>query len=249
MRKIEIKYPIIFNRVAKDLANDRTIGMHKNYKNKDYYWGDKTRELNEQGILAELIAQYFLDTKVTKYKALSFLGQEPEVEADLVIDPDINCDVKFIPHYGKFLLVNFRSHTNTAKKVDSYIFVKPTKEVMVCAISRIDVQAFHSWRLGRPLIWPQYHQTHGLEFCPNLVPMRRKCSRIRLYPFLLTSRFSLNPYKTVWTGRKRNLPIVSPRPNLPESPLPKPLKPKRWMGSTPPSTGKTPVIMPMTGKN
>jgi hypothetical protein len=128
MQKIEIKYPIIFNRVAKDLANDRTIGMHKNYKHKDYYWGDKTRELNEQGILAELIAQYFLDKRGTKYKALSFLGQEPEVEADLIIDPDINCDVKYIPHYGKFLLVNFRSHTNTAKKVDSYIFVKPTKE-------------------------------------------------------------------------------------------------------------------------
>ena len=129
MSKIEIKYPIIFNRVAKDLANDRTIGMHKNYKHKDYYWGDKTRELNEQGILAELIAQYFLDKRGTKYKALSFLGQEPEVEADLIIDPDINCDVKYIPYYGKFLLVNFKSHSNPAKKVDSYLFVQPTIKV------------------------------------------------------------------------------------------------------------------------
>lgn len=124
MKKIQITYPFIFNRIAKDLAYDRTAGMHKNYKHKDYYWGDKTRELNEQGILAELIAQYYLDTRGTDYKALSFLGQVPEVEADLIIG-DINCDVKYIPFYGKFLLVNHNSHINPEKKVDSYLFVQP----------------------------------------------------------------------------------------------------------------------------
>ena len=91
---------------------------------------------------------------------------------------------------------------------------KQTKDVMVCAISRTDVRDFHSWRLGRQLTWPPYQATHGLGYCPNLAPMQRKCSQIKLYPLVLTSRFSLNQYKTVWTGQRPNLPIVYPPRSL-----------------------------------
>ena len=127
--------------------------------------------------------------------------------------------------------------------------VKQTEDVMVCAISRTDVQAFHSWRLGRPLIWQQYRPTHVLGFCPNLVPMQRKCSQIRLYPFLLTSRSSLNPYKTVWTDQRRNLRIEYPLQNSQggDSIRTRPRRSSRDL--TQRLTGKTPVITRTMGRN
>jgi len=126
MKYYEIKYPKLFDHLSLELANDRTKGMHQNYKHKNYYWGDKTRELNEQGILAEMIAQYYFQTLNIDFKALSYLGTQPEVEADIVIS-DHKIDVKFIPHYGKLLIVNYNSHNNTKKLIDKYMFIQPLK--------------------------------------------------------------------------------------------------------------------------
>lgn len=124
MEHYQIKYPVIFQKIAIDLALDRTKGMHKNYQGRDYYWGDKTKELNEQGILAELIAQFFLDTKNIDFKAVSFLGTDPEVEPDIVTNK-AKIDVKYIPTYGRLLLVNFNAHKNVSKQIDHYLFVRP----------------------------------------------------------------------------------------------------------------------------
>lgn len=124
MKFYEIKYPNIFNHLSIELSNDRTKGMDKNYKHKNYYWGDQCKKQNIKGVLAEMIAQYYFQTKNINFKALSYLGQEPEVEADIVIN-NIKIDVKYIPHYGKFLMVNYLSHTNTDKKIDKYMFIQP----------------------------------------------------------------------------------------------------------------------------
>lgn len=124
MKYYEIKYPQIFNHLAIELAKDRVKGMHRNYKGKKYYWGNKTEEQNIKGVLAEIISQYYFQTLEIKFKALSYLGQEPEVEADIVIN-NYKLDVKYIPHYGKFLLVNYEAHNNPNKKIDKYMFIQP----------------------------------------------------------------------------------------------------------------------------
>lgn len=126
---------------------------------------------------------------------------------------------------------------------------KQTKDVMVCHISRTDVQAFHSWRQGRLLTWQPYQAIHGLGFCPNLEPMRRRCSQIKLYPLVLTTRFSLNRFRTEWTGPKPNLPIVYPHPSLPVEDSIRKYKRKRSRVLIPRLTGKTRAITPMMGKN
>ncbi len=124
---IKIKYPKIFKKISIDLSTDRTKGMHKNYVHKDYYVGDLTKKYNETGILAELIAQYYLDTMEYNYEALSFLGTEPEVEADIKLN-NKNIDVKYIPFYGKMLMVNHNSHLNKEKSITDYMFIRPQKD-------------------------------------------------------------------------------------------------------------------------
>ena len=44
-----------------------------------------------------------------------------------------------------------------------------------------------------PLTLQQYQRIHGLGYCPNLVPMQRRCSQIRLYQFRSTTRSSFKP--------------------------------------------------------
>ena len=104
--------------------------------------------------------------------------------------------------------------------------VKQTRGVMECRISRTDVQDFHSWRLGRQLTWQRYQRIHGLGYCPNLAPMLRKCSQIRLYPSLLTTRSSSNQYKTEWIAQKRSSLIEYPHQGSPDVNLTK-VKPRR----------------------
>ena len=77
--------------------------------------------------------------------------------------------------------------------------------LMVCATSKTDVLDFHSWPLANASTWRQCQRIHGLGFCPNLVPMQKKCSQTRLYQYPLTTRSFSNQYKTVWTDLKPNL--------------------------------------------
>ena len=119
-----------------------------------------------------------------------------------------------------------------------------THGVMVCPISRTDVQAFRSWHQVNALIWRPYQPTHVLGFCPNLAPMLRRCSLIRSYQYPLIIPSFSNRSRTVWTAQRPSLPTESQPANLPEEVLSLPTKPKPLQGWTPRSTGKTPVIMP-----
>ena len=151
---------------------------------------------------------------------------------------------------GPRLMLGSQSFEN---QIDYSIYsgrlAKQTKEVMVCAISRTGVRDFHSWRQGRLLTWQPYQAIHGLGFCPNLAPMRRKCSQIKLYPLVLTIPFSLNQYKTVWTGRRRNLPIVSPPRSSPGGSSTATKLKKSYQVLTPRLTGKIPVTTRTMGRN
>jgi hypothetical protein len=123
-----IEYPYIFHRIAKDISKDRTAGMHKNYKDKDYYVGDKTKLYNVQGVLTELIAWDYFTIKEIKFEALSMFGTEPEVEADLIAEGR-KIDVKYIPPYAKYLMVNYNSHNNIYKDVTEYMFIQPIERI------------------------------------------------------------------------------------------------------------------------
>jgi hypothetical protein len=110
------------------------------------------------------------------------------------------------------------------KPIDYSIFsgklVKQTTGVMECAISKTDVQDFLSWRLGKRLTLQQYHQTHALGYCPNLVPMLKKCSQIKLYLYPSTTHSSSSQFKMEWIDQKQNLPIEYQPLNLPGENLP-----------------------------
>jgi hypothetical protein len=120
----KITYPYLFHLIAKELSTDRTKGMHKNYKGKEYYSGSDTKKYNVQGVLAELIAQEYFLQNDTDYKALTFLGTEPEVEADIIVG-NRKIDVKYIPTHGKLLIVNYNAHNNKNKDVNEYMFIQP----------------------------------------------------------------------------------------------------------------------------
>ena len=124
-----------------------------------------------------------------------------------------------------------------------------THGVMVCPISRTDVQAFRSWHQVNALIWRPYQPTHVLGFCPNLAPMLRRCSLIRSYQYPLIIPSFSNRSRTVWTAQRPSLPTESQPASLPEEVLPRPTKPRISPGSTRPSTGRTPVIMPTMGRS
>lgn len=122
--KRKIKYSYLFHHIAKELSSDRTKGMHKNYIGKEYYAGLETKKYNTLGILAELVAQEYFLQNDTEYKALSFLGTEPEVEADLIVGSR-KIDVKYVPDYGLDLIVNYNAHNNKNKDVNEYMFIQP----------------------------------------------------------------------------------------------------------------------------
>ena len=128
MNETYINYPYIFHKLAEDISQDRTKGMHKNYKGKDYYVGEKTKEYNVTGVLAELISWHYFTYNDQEFEAVSMLGTEPEVEADVICEGK-KIDIKYIPLYARFLMVNYNSHKNIEKEVTHYMFIQPIKRL------------------------------------------------------------------------------------------------------------------------
>ena len=139
------------------------------------------------------------------------------------------------------------------KPIDYSLFigkrVKQIDGVMECAISRIDVQVFRLWHPQRRLIWQPYLPIHATGYCPNLEPMRRRCSQIKWFQFQSIIHSFSDQYRTVWIDRRQNLPIEFPHQNLPEKDSIQKIDLKRWKDWTRPSTGKTREITPMMEKN
>ena len=122
---------------------------------------------------------------------------------------------------------------------------KQIRDAMACHTSKTDVRDFHSWHPGKWLIWQPYQAIHGLEYCPNLEPMRRKCSRIKLYPLVSTTPFSLSQYKTVWTGRRQSLHTAYQLQSLQEEDLIRKRRSRHLRDLTRRLTGKTLETMRM----
>ena len=127
--------------------------------------------------------------------------------------------------------------------------VKPTVEVMECAISKTGVRAFLSWHQVKPLTWRPYQAIHDLGYCPNLEPMQRKCSQIKWYPYQLTTRSFLNQCKTVWTGQKQSLHTEYLLLSLQEEDSIAIKHKKLYQVLTPLLTGKIQEITPTMGRN
>ena len=128
----------------------------------------------------------------------------------------------------------------------------PISGHMECVILKTVGQVSHLCpQLNRSTLL-QYQQIHGLEYCPNLVPMLRRCSQIRWYQFPSTIPSFSSRSRTVWTGQRPSSRIESLQVNSQEGRFLKPLrktKQKRYQVLTPPSIGRTPATTPMMGRN
>ena len=81
---------------------------------------------------------------------------------------------------------------------------KQIQDRMECVILKTDDQDSLLWRQAKLLTWPQYRAMLDSVCCQNQVQMLKKCSPIKSYQYQLTTRFSSNQYKMVWTGQKQN---------------------------------------------
>ena len=95
----------------------------------------------------------------------------------------------------------------------------------------------------------QYPRIHGSAYCPNLVPMLKRCSQIRWYQFPLTIPSFSNRSRTVWIGQRPSSRTGYPRQNSPVESLTPIRRYKKLPVLTPPSTGRIPVTTPTMGKN
>ena len=111
--------------------------------------------------------------------------------------------------------------------------VKQTKGVMECAILKIEDPDFPLWLRQRLLISPQFHQTHGMAYCPNLGRTLRKCSQIRSYQYPSIIRSFSNPYRMGWIDLRPNWLIVSPRPSSQGKSYSRTKGPRSSLGSIP----------------
>jgi len=82
-----------------------------------------------------------------------------------------------------------------------------------CVILRTDGPGSVSWLHPTRLTRLQYQEILGLEYSLSRELMLRKCSRIRLYPYRLTTHSFSNRYKTGWNVPKQNYHIRY-RPNV-----------------------------------
>ena len=97
--------------------------------------------------------------------------------------------------------------------------VKPTRDVMACAILKTDDLDSVLCRLQSSCIKQQHLKMLDLEYCQKQGLMLKKCLQTKLYQYQSTTRFSLSQYKTVWTGQKQNWPTEFQRLSLQEENL------------------------------
>jgi len=127
--------------------------------------------------------------------------------------------------------------------------VRQIQDPMGCVTLRTGVPGFLSWHQERWLTWQPYRPTVGMVYYQSPVLMLRPCSQIRWYQYRPIILSFSSQYRTEWTVQRPSLPTVSPQVSSPVVNLP-PTKPRPisrdW---TPQSTGRTPGITPMMGRN
>ena len=91
---------------------------------------------------------------------------------------------------------------------------RPIQDVMVYATLKTDGLVFHSWHQAKLLTAQQYQRIQDSVSYPSQDQMLKQCSQTKLYQSRLITRFSLNPYKMVWTDQKQSLLTEYPLANL-----------------------------------
>ena len=145
-------------------------------------------------------------------------------------------------------------HQILDKQID-YFFIsgKPVNWIidpMECATSKIDGLVSPLWRVQKLSILQPLQKIQGLEYYQRQELMRRRCLQTRWYLYPRTIRSFSNQYRMVWNVPRLSYPTRSRQEGLREIPL-EPREPKRirrpdWIQRL---TGRTPVIIPTTGKN
>ena len=126
---------------------------------------------------------------------------------------------------------------------------KPTPGLMECVILKtVDQGSLLCPQLSQ-LTLLQFPRIHGSAYCPNRVPMLRRCSQIRWYQFPSTIPSFSNRSKTVWPAPRPSLPIEY----LPVDSLENPYKINKIRNSSrvsiPLSTGRTRATTPTMGRS
>ena len=127
--------------------------------------------------------------------------------------------------------------------------VKQTSVVTECATLRIDDLDSPLCLQLRRLTLQQFSQIHGLEYCPNLVLMQKRCLQTRSFRYQSTTRSFSNQFRTVWTGQRQSLRTEYPRQSTPVRSLRQTNRSESLTVSTPRSTGRTQGTTRTTGRN
>lgn len=118
-----VKYPERLWKVAKHIGDARTILSKNIYaKGTDKYRGKLEEKISAQGVIGELIAQWYCNKKYPdkNIKFASLVDIQPQPEPDVVIDNNITMDIKTVDINSKYVNINVSSHTNPDKQVDWY---------------------------------------------------------------------------------------------------------------------------------
>ena len=139
------------------------------------------------------------------------------------------------------------------KQIDySSSFGKHAKQIpglMECVILKTVEADSHLCPQLRQSTWLQYPRMHGTAYCPNLVPMLKRCSQIRWYQFPSTIPSFSSRSRTVWTGQRPNSHTVSQPVDSLESQSKVKVIRSRSRVLIRRSTGRIPVTTPTMGRS
>tara|TARA_R100000008_G_scaffold15887_1_gene7804 strand:+ start:3253 stop:3759 length:507 start_codon:yes stop_codon:yes gene_type:complete len=131
IKKERKPYPIVFNRIADELAKLRSKLSASVYKKgTKEYRGKQEHQISKLGIIAELIAQDHLSNKDINFRSAPLVDTEPCPEPDIIMEMDglTRFDVKGMKSTADEFRVNYKSHQTATKQVDWYWFVRIFKD-------------------------------------------------------------------------------------------------------------------------
>ena len=118
-----IEYPTKLWKVAEHIAKARTLLSEGVYaEGTEKFRGEQEKEISINGVMGELIAQWYCKEKhpEVKNKFASLVDIEPLPEPDIITSDGVTMDIKAVPIGKNYCNINANAHTNSDKKVDWY---------------------------------------------------------------------------------------------------------------------------------
>ena len=142
-----IKYPYKLWDAAKHISKARSILSKDVYaEGTDKYRGKKEERISLQGVMGELIAQWYCDT-YKPYKNVKFsslIDVSPQPEPDMILQDGTKIDIKTIMIGDDYCNINVNSHNNPDKKVSWYWCIKLLTET-TCAFYFYKHEEIFDW--------------------------------------------------------------------------------------------------------